>query len=172
MEEETKNTQEKETVATVDNEEEVETYTREQFEEKFNIGVKERLAKKDKNLLEKYGVSSYEELDNKIAKAESYDVVNEDFKKVTETNKSLTQKLSFKENNIDPDRIDDVKTYFKGKEIKFSNDELVKALETHKEWIKQPKSLEKEATVVIGGQDKKEKAPLTRDERLKRAWGL
>jgi len=132
MEEKEQITQEKENVATVDNEETKETektYTKQEFDSLFNTKVQERLAKKDRSILDKYGVASYEELDSKFSK----------FDELSSKNKELATTLAFKENNIVPERYDDIKAIFKGKGLELTKENLVSQLETHPEWLGEKK---------------------------------
>jgi hypothetical protein len=179
MTQEEKDTQEKEQVVTVDDKKEEEapakeSYTKEEFENAFNEKIKDRLSQKDKAILERFEAKSFEELEARFSKAKDYDSISESYKTAQTKNSELTEKLSFRENNIDPERIDDVRTYFKGKGISFSNEELVKQIETHPEWRAKPASISNDATIKkIGTEDDGNgKKQLTKNELLKRAWGI
>ena len=75
--------------------------------------------------------------------------------------------LLFMKNNISPDRYDDVKAYFKGKEIVFNAENLVKEIETHKEWLNAPKS-----TFKVGNVQQEQTNNKTDKERAMELFGF
>ena len=132
----------------------VETPTDESGEENTNVGkltpeqqewmnakITERLARQKSSFLKKYGVEKEEELDNLFEKAKSYDAMSERFEKTEAENKSLSEQLTFINNNIDPERYDDVRVHFKGSNLEFNNESLVEQLKTHPEWVKKEEHL-------------------------------
>ena len=56
---------------------------------------------------------------------------------VKDSRDEALETVAFLRNNINQDKIDDIKTYFKGKGLQFTEDELKRQLESHPEWIKQ-----------------------------------
>lgn len=151
-------------------EEEVKSYK----QSEINEMIKKRLERQTSSLLKKYGVASNEELDNLVKRGTTdYDElkkVNDDL--MNQVN-ALNEKLSFISNNIDPSREDDVRTYFKGKELAFSNEELVKALETHKEWRKVEEAKNPTTTISTFGATRQDVVHQeTEEEKRKRIFGL
>ena len=82
----------------------------------------------------RYGVKDLQGLDDLIGKAQSYDVMAERLEEGRNTINQLNEKLAFLENDIEPTRYDDIRAYFKGKGIDFSNEALINELTTHPEW--------------------------------------
>lgn len=89
--------------------------------------VRERLDRAGKKYLERYGVSSDEELEGLVSKARSVD----DLQKA---NRELTEKIAFMEADISPERLDDAQTWFRGKGMEVTKENLAAALESHPEW--------------------------------------
>ena len=89
--------------------------------------VRERLARAGKKYLERYGVDSDEELDGLIQKAKSYD-------ELEKTNKDLTEKVVLMEANVNPEKADDIRAWFRGMGKTLDQRELGEALKTHPEW--------------------------------------
>lgn len=113
--------------------EDVKNFTQEQV----NDIVRNRLEKQSNTFYGRYGVGSKEELDELVGKAQSYDVMNEDYQKLNDNFVAMQTENAFLKNNIAPEKYEDIKAYFKGKE-KAINDENLKAeLESHKEWVRQ-----------------------------------
>lgn len=93
-----------------------------------NSIIQKRLKEKDKSLLEKLGLETFDGLDEKLQKSNDYD-------NLLAQKNELEKELLFKNNNISSDKIDDVKYFFKGKGIELNAENLTKELETHKEWL-------------------------------------
>lgn len=92
--------------------------------------LKKRLDRYQNSMYTKYGVKDSSELDSLFDKAKGYDDL------IKERNEAL-EKVAFMGNNINPDKYDDIRTYFKGKGLQFTEDELKRLLEFHPEWVKQ-----------------------------------
>lgn len=92
--------------------------------------LKKRLDRYQKSVYSKYGVEDSAGLDSLFEKAKTYDDVVKARDEALET-------VAFMRNNINQDKIDDIRTYFKGKGLQFTEDELKRQLESHPEWIKQ-----------------------------------
>lgn len=157
-----------------DSQEQVEEEVKSYKQSEINEMIKKRLERQTSSLWKKYGVASNEELDNLVKKGTTdYDElkkVNDDL--MNQVN-ALNEKLSFISNNIDPSREDDVRTYFKGKELAFSNEELVKALETHKEWRKVEEPKNPTTTISSFGATRQDVVHQeTEEEKRKRIFGL
>lgn len=92
--------------------------------------LKRRIDRYQNQMFKKYGVENSEGLDSLFEKAKGYD-------DILKSRDEYAEKVAFMGNNINPDRYDDIRTYFKGKGLQFSEDELKRQLETHAEWVKQ-----------------------------------
>ena len=176
------NTQEETKVVTVDNEKEKEVQeeliSKDKLNEIVSTRVKETKETALKELYTRYGVNTAEELDDVISKAESYDVVNEDYTKLTESSKTIKQQNQellqenlFIKNKISPERYDDVKAIFKGKGLEFSKEELATQLETHPEWCANVNDSSK-STIKVGADKDSKPHKLTEDEKTRRIFGL
>ena len=82
-----------------------------------------------------YGVKDKAELDALIGKATLYDDTKARYDALENEHRGTAEKLLFLENNINPARYDDVRAYFKGKELVFNDENLKKEIETHNEWL-------------------------------------
>jgi len=109
-------------------------------QEQVNEIVRNRLEKAKNTIYNRYGVADKEELDALVGKAQSYDVMNEQYETMTNDNLALKQENAFLKNNIEPTRYEDIKAYFKGKGVELNADTLKGELEAHKEWIKADES--------------------------------
>lgn len=83
-----------------------------------------------------YGAKDKAELDALFEKAKSYDEFKTRYDSLEKSHLELAEELTFIKNNINPARYDDVRAYFKGKEIVFNEENLQKEIETHNEWLK------------------------------------
>lgn len=105
------------------------TFTQDQV----NEIVQERLSK----VYKKFGVNNNDELDSYVKKGKDYDEVKKSYDSLFQENKTLKEEKIFRENKIEANKIDDVKTYFKGKEKELNDENLKEALSTHPEWVEQ-----------------------------------
>lgn len=104
-------------------------------QEEVNKIIQDRLARTENQFFETYGVKDGEELKSNLEKSKTVDTLsnlNTDLQ--NQINEYKEEKL-FRINNIDENRIDDLKTYFKGKDIELTEETLKTALTTHPEWI-------------------------------------
>ena len=102
-----------------------------------------------------------------MQKASGFDELKTNFDSLSIEHQNTKDKLVFLENNISPDRYDDVKAYFKGKEIVFNAENLVKEIETHKEWLNAPKS-----TFKVGNVQQEQINNKTDKERAMELFGF
>lgn len=134
--EEPKTTTDETTSATEEVETPTET-TSEELEKTFNQKqVDEIIGNRVKRIFKRYGVEDKNGLDELVGKAQSYDIMRERYDALTNENAQLKEKIAFLENNINPERQEDIRAYFKGKDMEFSNDNLKTELQTHPEWLK------------------------------------
>lgn len=135
-----------------DKKEETEEQPKTLTQDEFDKALKKRLAKKDKQICERFGVENLDQVDDLIAKGQAYSILSVDYEDLKKKNKDLEDQIKgYKENEtfsklkIAPDRYDDVRTYFKGKELDLTEDSLLKNLETHPEWkIKEAEPVKQE----------------------------
>lgn len=141
--------------------------------EQVNQIVKERMERQLKSLLKRYGVNERKELDDMIGRAQAYDVMKERYELGKKSIADLNEKVAFMENNIEPSRYEDIRRYFKGGGIEFSNDALKQELATHPEWLKVATVSDAPQTKIeVLGTDRGGKTPETEDERIKRIFGV
>lgn len=130
----------------------VKTFT----EQELNEIVRNRLIRQKSRLHQQLGVESDEAINELIEKVKKADELKSIVDSLQNENTLYKEQLTFIENNIDIKRYDDVKAYFKGKELSLTPETLKAELITHPEWIAQ-KSVQ-----TIGGQ--RQSAPV-KDER-------
>lgn len=145
------------------NEPKVETKTFTQDE--VNEIVKKRLDKQNNSLLKQYNLESNEELESLISKGRDYQKLVEELEQLKVQNKELVEKDLFSSNKIDENRFDDVRTYFKGKELDMSAETLAQALSTHPEWVK------KIAEVEIGAEKQNKNLQSDLEQERRRIFG-
>ena len=146
------------------------TFTQEQV----NNVIKERLERANKSFLKRYGLENREALDDIVNKALSYDLMDEKYNALIDENSSLKEKLAFIENNIDNNRIDDVRAYFKGKELEFNNETLAEELKTHPEWLNVKEVNDTPQTTIksLGIEHANVNKAETEDQKRKRIFGV
>ena len=101
--------------------------------------LKKRIDRYQNSVCKKYGVNNLDEITSFIDKAKQYD-------DVIKTRDELAETVAFLRNNINPDKYDDIKTYFKGKGLQFNEDSLKAQLESHPEWLN--KTVSKPTTTI------------------------
>lgn len=127
------------------------TFTQEQVNEM----MKKRLERSHNSFFERYGVKDLNELDELFAKAkDSEDLgakvaqltqekeeLNTKFNELTAQNdqlstqyKDLTKNYAFQANKIDPNKINDIEMYFKGKGLDINAETLGEELKNHQHW--------------------------------------
>lgn len=132
-----------------------------------NDFVAKRVNETKNSFFKRYGVSNRDELDDLIGKCQSYDEMKERYDNLNNENTSLRQELTFIKNNIEPSRVDDIKIYFKGKELELNEENLLKELETHNEWVKKNASVE-----PLGVEHIEKNKVESEQERIKRIFGI
>lgn len=134
------------------------TFTQEQVDEI----VKKRLNK----LYSKYNVQDKKSLDDLVSKSQSYDIMTERIENIRNENASLKEQILFLKNNIDEKKYDDIKAYFKGKEIEFNEENLLNELANHKEWEK------KAMTIETLGNTKQHDTPMDEKDMASKLFGI
>lgn len=96
--------------------------------------MKKRVARSHNSFFNRYGVKDLAEMDEVFNRGKS---MQDEFGIIQTKNAELVRENAFLRNNISPDKYNDIIAYFKGNDLQFSEDELLKALATHPEWVKQ-----------------------------------
>jgi hypothetical protein len=126
-------------------------------EQEMNEIVRNRLSRqKKKQLHQQLGVENDDEITALIEKVKKADELQSIVESLQNENTLYKEQLTFIEHNIDVKRYDDVKAYFKGKELSLTPENLKAELKTHPEWLAQ------RSVQTIGGQ--RQQAPV-KDER-------
>lgn len=99
---------------------------------KVNDIVRERLNQDRMSRLKKYGYATEDELDSIVEKGKKYD----ELKTLSEELLKDRESLYFLKARIKDEKIDDVKTYFKGKGLDLTLEQLIELTKTHPEWLK------------------------------------
>lgn len=136
------NVEEVKTIAKEPIAETIKTFT----QDEVNEIVKKRLEKQASSQYKNYGVESAEELESLLAKGRDYQKLFEELEQLKTKNRDLVKESLFNKYKIDETRFDDVETYFKGKELDLTDENLAQALNNHNEWVK------KIAEVEIGAE--------------------
>lgn len=105
-------------------------------EQQVNELMKRRLERSHQRFFNRYGVKDLSELDSLIGKAQAYDAMRERYNNYKTENEALNEKNIFISNNINPERYEDVRAFFKGTNTLFNEGALIEALKTHPEWVK------------------------------------
>lgn len=150
--------------------EKLKTFTQEQV----NKIMRSRLERDRASFLNRYGVKDRDGLDSLIGKSQSYDIMKERYEAGKTRIAELEEKLAFMSNNINPDREDDIRAYFKGKGLEFNEETLVNELETHPEWRKVVQVDDKPKTTieVLGVEHRDRYIPETDAEKQRRIFGV
>ncbi len=146
------------------------TFTQEQVNEM----VKARLDRDRKSLFKRYGVEDRNALDDLIGKAQSYSVMEERYNAIQSEVNSLKESNLFLKNNINPERYEDVRTFFKGKELELNEENLANELSTHSEWITKSGEEVKPKTTIqfMGNESPKEKPSVNERDLAMEMFGL
>ena len=83
----------------------------------------------------------------------------------------MTRENAFLRNNINPDKYDDIITHFKGANIDFSEEQLIEALKTHPEWIKQEQKPVETTIIKMGSEQQTVNKPSDK-ERAEKLLGV
>ena len=111
--------------------------------------IQKRVERSHQSFFKRYGVKDLSELDELFNKANTVDQVKADYDalkaehdklttdhtELTGQHKDLIKKYAFKSKNINPDKVTDIETYFKGKGLEVDETSLDSELQTHPDWI-------------------------------------
>ena len=73
-----------------------------------------------------------------VGKAKDYDNLSKKYGELSDKSSELNEKYLFNTNSIKKDREDDVRTYFKGKGLQLTDENIKEVLKTHAEWSSAP----------------------------------
>lgn len=139
-------------------------------QEEVNDIVRKRLDKQKSSFLKNYNVESEEELTDLLKKALGYEELKSSLDTEKKSKGELVEKLAFLENNINQDKVDDIKTYFKGKELELNSDNLKNLLDTHKEWVNEKQNI---TTILpLGSDNTTPKPQVSEKEQASKLFGL
>lgn len=138
-------------------------------QEQVNDIVRRRLEREERKLLDEYGVEDKTSLETLIGKAQSYDATYSLLKELQEEVKALKQEKLFNEENVNQERVEDIKAYFKGIGKDITQEDLKEQLKTHPEWLKQE---EPKITITKLGSNANATHTLTEEEEAAKLFGL
>lgn len=95
--------------------------------------MKKRVDRSHNRVWERYGVKSFEELDDIL---NDYRSIKDNYASLEARNGELLRDIALLKNNTLPERRDDIIAYFKGNGMEFNEENLIQALQTHPEWLK------------------------------------
>ena len=137
-------------------------------QEQVNDFVRKRL---ERNYT-RYGCKNSKELDDLVGKAQSYEVMKDRYGDLQIEHANLLKDYSFLKNNVNPDRVEDINAYFKGKGIDFSNDALVEHLATHPEWLNQVVEQTPTTTISVMGSERNTPKPMSEKDIASKMFGM
>jgi len=121
--------------------------------------MKRRVERSHNAFFKRYGVENLNGLDELMSKSRTF---GDDYLSMKELNNNLTRENAFLRNNINPDKYDDIIAYFKGNNIEFAEEQLIEALKTHPEWLKQTTTIQ-----TMGREFQAQDLPSDRDRASK-----
>ena len=98
--------------------------------------MKRRVERSHKAFFNRYGVEDLKGLDDLMHKSKSFSDMESEYGAIQLRNSELARENAFLKNNINPEKYNDIITFFKGSGIDFSEEQLLEALKTHPEWLK------------------------------------
>lgn len=136
--------------------------------------LRKRLDRSNKRFYDRLGIKGEDEFEGYLQQRNQMATELDDLKN---KNLELTRTNSFLKNNIKSDKYDDIIAYFKGSGLEFSEDELLKQLATHPEWLNQPVAQpapepKPQATVQQLSPGRGVKIEESEDEKMNRVFGF
>ena len=134
--------------------------------------LRKRLERDRKGFFEKLGIKDASELDGYLQERTQMSTELEDLRN---KNSELVRTNSFLKNNINPEKYDDIVAHFKGSGIEFSEEELIKQLATHPEWLNKPvveDTPAPQASVKVLGPGRGVNIPESEEEKMNRVFGF
>lgn len=96
--------------------------------------MKKRVGRSHSAFFNRYGVKDLDELDKLFGQSNSYGPLKQQYDELTNSHNDLVKKYAYLVNNVDNSRINDIETYFKGKNLQIDEITLAKELKNHPEW--------------------------------------
>lgn len=115
--------------------------------------MRKRVERSHNSFFKRYGVTDLKGLDELFDQTKKFKSMQDEYGAIQLKNSELFQENAFLRNNISPERYQDIRAYFKGNDIPFTEEALIEAMQSHPEWLKQVqpvttiKSLGTEASV-------------------------
>ena len=114
------------------------TFTKQQVNEL----MQKRVNRSHQAFFDRYGVKDLNELDSLFGKSHDYeplklkfDELNQKHSDLETQHTDLTKRYAYKVGNINPERYQDIETYFKGKNLNIDEEHLLQEIKTHPEWV-------------------------------------
>lgn len=111
--------------------------------------MKKRVDRSHNAFFTRYGVKDLAELDDMFGKVNSYDSLQKEYDDFKLANadkdnqiRELTKKYAYKVGNVNPEKTNDIETYFKGKNLEIDENTLAEELKTHPEWVTKVSSIQ------------------------------
>lgn len=139
-------------------------------QEQVNDIVRRRLEREEKRLYDEYGVDNKASLEELIGKAQSFDATYSLLQELQEEVKGLREEKWFKEEEVNQDKVNDIRAYFKGSNKELNQESLKEELKTHPEWLK--KEEPKITFTSVGSNKSEETQKLTEEEEAAKLFGL
>lgn len=130
--------------------------------------MRRRVERSHNAFFKRYGVNDLNGLDELMSKSKTF---GDDFLSMQNKYNELTRENAFLRNNINPDKYDDIITHFKGANIDFSEEQLIEALKTHPEWIKQEQKPVETTIIKMGSEQQTVNKPSDK-ERAEKLLGV
>ena len=111
------------------------TFTQEQVNSMVGRARIEGRESAMKELLERYGVTSDDELNGIFGKGQTYDDLNDEYLGQTHSLKEALAENALLKSKIKPERWDDVKFILGGKALEITPENIAANLATHPEWV-------------------------------------
>lgn len=120
------------------------TFTKEQV----NQLMRKRVERSHQSFFNRYGVKDLAELDDLVGKSRSYDAtlqlngeLEQKYNDLNDQHIDLTKKYAYRVGNVNPDKYNDIETYFKGKNLPINEENLINELKSHQDWVKKPSTI-------------------------------
>jgi hypothetical protein len=133
--------------------------------------LKKRLERFQAGFFQKYGVKNSQELDALYEKHKDYDALVTERDGLKESHAQMSEKVAFLENNVDPNRYDDIRTHFKGLGQSFDSAILGEMIKTHPEWVKKSATNVQQTTIKQVGSPKTTSPTESAEAKEERIFG-
>ena len=127
--------------------------------------MRKRVERSHNSFFKRYGVTDLKGLDDLFDQSKKFKSMQDEYGAIQLKNSELFQENAFLRNNISPERYADIRAYFKGSDIPFTEEALLQALATHPEWVKQQPQV---ATIKTLGSESSVKPEDNELERAKK----